>query len=256
LKQAVKKLKPRIFKLLQKAIQPIAEKLGYVLKSKTELGNGKNVLIGLAFKNLKSKGFIPKHILDIGANHGTWTREVIEIFPNAQYSLIEPQYWLEKSSLDLQKKHLVKFYPIGMGDRNENLTFTIHERDDSSSFRFSDTEGEKLGYRTIKTQMLTIDSFLKENSLPVPEIIKIDAEGLDLEVLKGAESTFGITDVFLVEASVHQKEFPNTILRVTEFMNEKGYEIFDFTDLNRPFGNQLLWLVEILFIKNNSSFGS
>lgn len=251
----MKKLKPRIFKLLQKAIQPIAEKLGYILKPTAGLGQGKNALIGIAFKNLKSNGINPKHILDIGANHGTWTRKVIEIFPNAQYSLIEPQYWLEKSSLDLQKNYLVKFYPIGMGDRNDTLTFTIHDRDDSSSFRLMKENSVQIGYRTIETKMQTIDSFLTEHKLPIPEIIKIDAEGLDIEVLQGASSTFGVTEVFLVEASVHQKEFSNTILRVTEFMDQKGYEIFDFTDLNRPFGNQLLWLVEILFLKKDSAFG-
>jgi FkbM family methyltransferase len=245
-----------IYKIFQKSIQPIAERLGYVVKSKTELGQEKNLLIGIAFKNLKSRGLKPSHILDIGANHGTWTREVLEVFPNAEYSLIEPQYWLEKSSIDLQKKHNVKFYPIGMGDRNETLTFTIHERDDSSSFRFEKEEISLIGYRTIVTKMQTIDSFLEENSLPIPEIIKIDAEGLDIEVLQGASSTFGVTEVFLVEASVNQKEFSNTILKVTEFMDQKGYEIFDFTDLNRPFKNQILWLVEILFIKKNSAFGS
>ena len=34
-------------------------------------------------------------------------------------------------------------------------------------------------------------------------------------------------------------------------MDNKGYEIFDFTDLNRPFKNGLLWLVEILFVKKD-----
>jgi FkbM family methyltransferase len=248
----MKKLKSRIYKILQKSIRPIAEKLGYVVNSKTELGQGKNALIELAFNTLKSKGLNPKHILDIGANHGTWTREVVKIFPTAEYSLIEPQYWLEKSTLDLQAKYSVKFYPIGMGDRNDTLTFTIHDRDDSSSFRFI-TENNN-GYRTIKAKMQTIDSFLKENSLAIPEIIKIDAEGLDIAVLKGASSTFGIAEVFLVEASVHQKEFSNTIFKVTEFMDQRGYEIFDFTDLNRPFSNGLLWLVEVMFVKKGSRF--
>jgi len=250
----MKKFKPRIFKLLQITIRPIAEKLGYVLKSKTKLGQEKNELIRMAFNNLKSKGLNPKHILDIGANHGTWTREVVKIFPTAEYSLIEPQYWLEKSTQDLQAKHRVKFYPIGMGDRNHTLTFTVHDRDDSSSFRIISENNN--GYRTIKAKMQTIDSFLKESSLPIPEIIKIDAEGLDIEVPQGASSTYGITEVFLVEASVHQKEFSNTILKVTDFMDQKGYEIFDFTDLNRLFENQLIWLVEILFIKKNSAFGA
>jgi FkbM family methyltransferase len=248
------KLKSKIFKILQKSFQPVANRLGYVKSKKSDFSASKNSLINHSLNYLKNAGLNPTHILDIGANHGTWTREVIEIFSDSKYSLIEPQYWLEKSSKDLQKKFDVKFYPLGMGDRNENLTFTIHDRDDSSSFRFSDTDGDKLGYRTIQTQMFTIDSFLTQYNLTIPEIIKIDAEGLDLEVLSGAETTFGITEVFLVEAAIHQKEFSNTLLKVCQIMDSKGYEIFDFTDLNRPFSDGLLWLVEVLFVKKDSNF--
>jgi hypothetical protein len=54
----------------------------------------KNNLLSILFNNLKSMGFIPKHIVD-GANHGTWTREVITHFPDAYYTLLEPQNWLK-----------------------------------------------------------------------------------------------------------------------------------------------------------------
>jgi hypothetical protein len=34
-------------------------------------------------------------------------------------------------------------------------------------------------------------------------------------------------------------------------MNEKGYSLFDLTDLNRPFSPQVLWLVELVFVKKD-----
>jgi hypothetical protein len=34
---------------------------------------------------------------------------------------------------------------------------------------------------------------------------KIDAEGLDLEVLKGASNYFGKTEIFMVEAGVYHR---------------------------------------------------
>jgi hypothetical protein len=52
-------------------------RLGYVKASiNTDLVSDfdKNNLLSILFNNLKSMGFIPKHIVD-GANHGTWTRE-------------------------------------------------------------------------------------------------------------------------------------------------------------------------------------
>jgi hypothetical protein len=42
---------------------------------------------------------------------------------------------------------------------------------------------------------------------------KIDAEGLDLEVLKGASNYFGKTEIFMVEAGV-LSEFDNSFLKI------------------------------------------
>ena len=43
------------------------------------------------FPVLKGFGFDPKHIVDIGANTGLWTREATNYFPRAHYTLVEPQ---------------------------------------------------------------------------------------------------------------------------------------------------------------------
>jgi hypothetical protein len=44
---------------------------------------------------LKGRGFNPKHIIDVGANRGYWTRASIKFFPEAQYTLVEPQDFLK-----------------------------------------------------------------------------------------------------------------------------------------------------------------
>jgi hypothetical protein len=79
--------------------------------------------------------------------------------------------------------------------------------------------------------------------------IKIDAEGLDLEVLEGASSFFGKTEIFKIEASVVSKVYDNDVLKVLNYMDSKGYRLFEITDLNRPSSNQVLWLVELAFVK-------
>src|SRR5690348_77183 len=46
---------------------------------------------GLApfFGLIQRNGLRPKHLVDAGANHGTWTREALKFFPDADYTLIE-----------------------------------------------------------------------------------------------------------------------------------------------------------------------
>ena len=53
------------------------------------------------FPLLKRFGFDPKHILDVGANRGKWTREATQYFPAAQYTLVEPQDDLKAHVMDL-----------------------------------------------------------------------------------------------------------------------------------------------------------
>jgi hypothetical protein len=40
---------------------------------------------------LRGLGFNPSHIVDVGANRGQWTRTVSRHFPQAHYTLVEPQ---------------------------------------------------------------------------------------------------------------------------------------------------------------------
>jgi hypothetical protein len=53
------------------------------------------------FRMLKQRGFAPKHIVDIGANHGEWTRTALKYFLDAYYTLVEPQDHLKIHIQDL-----------------------------------------------------------------------------------------------------------------------------------------------------------
>ena len=246
-------MKKIIKKGLIKIIHPTATKLGYS-KNNTIQNNkfNKNNLLSILFNNLKTIGFTPKHIVDIGANHGTWTREVLTHFPDAYYTLLEPQHWLKKSFQDILNANAkVQFYPVGAGEREGSFQFTIVDRDDSCSFRYTPEEAKAAGFEQIEIPVVTLNGLLAESKLPAPDIIKIDAEGLDIEVLKGASNFFGKTEIFMVEVGVFNKSFDNSFLKMINFMDEKGYRLFEITDINRPFQPQVLWLAELVFIKKN-----
>ena len=55
----------------------------------------------LFFSMLQGRSFAPKHIMDVGANHGKWTRVALKYFPDAYYTLIEPQDHLRAHVADL-----------------------------------------------------------------------------------------------------------------------------------------------------------
>jgi len=230
-------------------------KVGTAKKATDE--SQKNSLLDNFYDILRKINFQPKHIVDIGANHGTWTREALKHFPTAYYTMIEPQHWLEESIRDvLDKNDKVKFHAYGAGEKEGSFLFTIVDRDDSCSFKFTEEEAKAGGYKQVELPVITLNGLLADSKLPTPDIIKIDAEGLDIEVLKGADSFFGKTEIFMVEAAVVLKSFDNSFLKLATFMDEKGYRLFEITDLNRPFEPKILWLVELVFVKKGGFIDS
>ncbi|SMP07405.1 methyltransferase, FkbM family [Chryseobacterium profundimaris] len=247
--------------MMKNLLQKIARNAGYtIIKSKTYdemiqrskktvLESEKNNLLNKFYTTLKEINFQPNFIVDIGANTGTWTREALKFFPEASYLLIEPQERLSAKFSDLLQNPNIKYLPVGVGDKNDILKFTIVDRDDSCSFIYSEEEAAKMGYEQIEVPIKTLNSIIHENNLSYPDIVKIDAEGLDLEVIDGATNLFGKTEVFIVEAGIQNKVYKNSLLRIVTKMDEAGYELYDITDLNRPLKIPVLWLVELVFVK-------
>ena len=59
--------------------------------------------------NLAERGFEPRHIFDVGANEGGWSRCARRVFPKCGITLIEPQVEM--------KKHLDEFCSRNEGCR-------------------------------------------------------------------------------------------------------------------------------------------
>jgi len=86
------------------------------------------------FSVLKQAGFAPAHILDVGANHGNWTRAALQFFPEAQYTLLEPQEKLKVYVQDLQAGSRFHWINAGASETTGTLPFHLSHRDDSSTF--------------------------------------------------------------------------------------------------------------------------
>ncbi len=98
----------------------------------------------------------------------------------------------------------------------------------------------------------TLNEIIAAANTPMPDMVKIDAEGYDLKVLAGASNLFGKTEIFLIEAVIYGDR-ENMLLEVIHRMASLDYRLFDITDLNRSpkYGN--LWLCELAFLHNNSA---
>jgi len=201
------------------------------------------------FDLLKRLGFAPKHILDVGANRGLWTREAIKFFPDSRYTLVEPQNHLKTYIQDLlDRGHKITWINAGAAATPGSLPFTIASRDGSSTFALTEEEARQAGFLQRTIEVKTLNDISASSAAGPPDMVKIDAEGFDLCVLAGASHLLGKTDIFLVEAAVCCG-YENSVAEVIQFMAAAGYRLLDITDLNRSPKHGVLWLTELAFLR-------
>ena len=155
------------------------------------------------FKKLARQGFNPKAILDVGANYGGWSRAVRNVFKDAHFYLIEPQ---EEMQPFLDRFCALapgsKWFLAGAGSEKGERLLTLWDDLQGSAFLTPEIQSTTPYMRQRSVPVVTIDGLITEGELPTPDLVKIDVQGFELEVLRGAIGCLGQTDVFIVETSL------------------------------------------------------
>lgn len=177
----------------------------------------------------------------------------MRFFPDAQYTLVEPQDHLKVHIQDLlDGGYKIHWVNAALGDKPGILPFAIASRDNSSTLSLGENEARASGLHQVPIQVTTLNEVVASRTAPLPEMVKIDAEGFDLKVLAGASNLIGKTDVFLAEAMVCGP-YENSVVEVMSFMASAGYRLIDITDLERSPKHGVLWLCELAFLREGSS---
>jgi FkbM family methyltransferase len=136
-------------------------------------------------EKLRDAQFNPNVCYDIGANYGQWTKAVCQVWPSTKpvlFEAFEPLefLWSQHSHhvgvLSDQDDKVVKFYT--------NDTFTTgnsYYKENNDVVFPPDKYEEKVAK--------TLDTVVKEKELPLPDLIKIDVQGSEIDILKGAKNT-------------------------------------------------------------------
>jgi len=204
--------------------------------------------------NLREKGYVPNIIFDIGAYEGNWTREVLKIYPKRKYLLFEPIEYIELD--DLKKKENIKVFHELLNDSNTVVDW--YEMQNSGDSMFKERTKDFENCPVYKKKSTTLNSFLEkkkgilENCKNI--LMKIDCQGAEISVLKGATNILNITDFIIIEIPVfgqYNENVPNFLEHI-KFMDDIGFIPYEFLDSHYRNGFNIQ--VDILFINKNHSF--
>ena len=233
----------RMKRLLKAALRQMGLEVSRIPKQSNPGGADRPIAnIRMFLEDIHARGFNPQGIIDVGANRGHWTRMALSVFPNARVLMIEPQEEMRHSLEGLCSSFKsVEYVRAGAGRESGELVQTIWEDLAGSSF-LPEVRDDKIADGTQRnTPVVTIDELLSERKSFVPDLVKLDIQGFELEALKGATSAFGATQVFILETSLYHfmKGMPTTADCI-RFMAERGYELYDVTEfLRRPLDGAL-----------------
>lgn len=208
------------------------------------------------FRQLADLGFDPVHVVDVGAHRAAWSRDARDFFAGAAFTLIEPQLELapelDRFCADTGRAQRL-LAGAGACDGELELTITPADRE-GSSFAISETEAARLGLERRTVPLVTLDTVCRESEWPAPRMVKIDAEGFELEVLAGATTLLGSVELFFVElpisrAAGYEEKLRPDLHRIVAHLRDHGYEPYDVTDLIRRPSDRALGLVEAVFAR-------
>jgi FkbM family methyltransferase len=227
-------------------------------ESKRSRGAGRSIGdIARFLVDIRSRGFVPRGIIDVGANQGNWTRLALSTFPKTPIIMIEPQDEMQPYLSELSKGHTTCYHvKAGAGREPGELVQTIWKDLAGSSFLPEVDSGQLQTGSQRKTPVITIDQLLSETYPNFsPDLVKLDIQGFELEALAGAQTIFGRTEVFVVETSLFRFMPRQPITReVISFMFDRGYELYDITDFLRRPSDGALGQVDLAFVKSGGSF--
>ena len=176
-------------------------------------------------------------IFDVGANLGLWATNVFQRKLNCTFHLFEPSDLLfEKLSFNLQDEINNKMVIVNhqaLSDCIKTKPFYYYPKfpGNSSFHQIISSEGPpyNLGKPEVsKVTTITLDEYCNRKEISQINFLKIDTEGSEWEVLKGAENLIskGKIDFIQFEYGACYRESNSTLEEVYLFLTKNGYDIF------------------------------
>lgn len=196
----------------------------------------------------------PETIIDIGSNKGQFILLIEKIYPNKNIYSFEPI----KEMIDKQKKFFayknnIIFHNVALGSSTTLKEFLITTRMDSSSFlKIVSDKNKSKNYDIVENrniQINTLDNLLINEKISHPVLIKIDVQGYELEVLRGANNLLKKTDYLLLEVSKNEMYQNQPIEKViVEYLKNLNFDILKSNNWSK-IQNTNFYQRDIIFYK-------
>jgi len=195
-------------------------------------------------RKVKSQGLEIETVYDVGACVGKWTSQMKQsVLFDSDFYLFEgnPVY---KDILSQQNS----FVHIGVLSNPGRETVNFYNGCDTGDSYYKETTDHYDNRKPITLPCRTLDSVIEENNLPIPQFLKIDTQGSEIDIMAGAKKVMGKADLVYLECPIieYNKDSPN-IFDYLMLMSSYGYIPTDVLEIHRS--EEVLLQIDVMFIK-------
>lgn len=183
-------------------------------------------------------------VLDIGAHFGLFTTSMNELYPNAEYHMIEANINCE------DKLKQIPFATYGihlLSDSEKEICYYMNKNDITSTgnsyYRELSEHFNRDNILEVNIKSTTLDNLFFNKSF---DFVKLDTQGSEIDILKGGDKFISNTKYILIECSTIQyNENSPQIEDIFYYMNSIGFN--NNEELNDHIENGLVVQKDILF---------
>lgn len=194
-------LRPCARKLNQLVFQCAAHGLG-ILNYKTSHDNGEAYLVN-KFLCEYFAGKTDITFFDVGANVGDYSRLLCDAFPGAKVYAFEPHPDTYNELSGHGKS--VPYEPVNFGMSETPGETVIYEKANNSVSQHNSlyktviANSNEAEPRAVEINLTSVDAFMQERGIERIDFLKIDTEGHELSILKGARKAISKGQIELVQ---------------------------------------------------------
>ncbi|MEO7445653.1 MAG: FkbM family methyltransferase [Ferruginibacter sp.] len=170
---------------------------------------------------------------DVGANVGYFSMTVKKLVPRTEVYAFEPMpdhIQTFRKHLRLNNLHGIELVEKAVSGKSGPVTFSGYTDSEGNTYK-TESALFKNAPSTITIESTTIDDFVATSG-KVPQLIKIDVEGAELDVLEGALKTLHTHHPVLLLAT-HECHVPGIEEKCVHFLKHNGYSVKPVTTDNK-----------------------
>jgi|GEM_PF-1192982 len=183
----------------------------------------------------------PVTIVDLGAHHGVTVKRILEEFPNATVHAFEPVpdvYAVLREQVGALSK--VRTIRAAVGDRVGHIPMHVTKNRWCSSVLAPSQAGKDLygdwydTQTTVDVEITTLDAWAQRSGIRKIDILKIDVQGFEMAVLRGARGLLeaGVTGIVCEAQLIQEYDGASTFNEIDVFLRSAGYTLHQIHQLS------------------------